>query len=357
MAERLLNVENLCVTFETKQGTVRAVRDVNFHVEKGEILGFVGESGSGKSVSVMSCLGLIAKNGRVEKGSIDFCGRELSPAGLKSRKEKQQHENMLRGIRGNEISMIFQDPMTYMNPVLTVGTQVTEGIIAHTKCSKKEAWERGVELLKLVGIPSPDQRMKQYPYEFSGGMRQRIIIAIALACNPKLLIADEPTTALDVTVQAQILDLIRKRARTDGTSVIMITHDLGVVASLCDRISILYGGKIVETGTTDEIFYETKHLYTRGLLGSISRRQVQSDGSFSRSTLTSIPGTPPDLLRINSGCPFASRCPNAMKICRDYLPAQTRFSDSHTASCWLYCKEQAREIVEEQDRMRGDSNV
>ncbi|MGN0801009.1 MAG: ABC transporter ATP-binding protein [Candidatus Faecivicinus sp.] len=354
MAERLLDVKNLSVSFNTRQGVVRAVRDVSFHVDRGEILGFVGESGSGKSVSVMSCLGLIAKNGRVDGGSIRFGERELSPAGKTSRSDRKQHEAMLRGIRGNEISMIFQDPMTYMNPVLTVGTQVTEGIVEHTKCTKREAWQRGTELLRLVGIPSPERRMKQYPYEFSGGMRQRIIIAIALACNPKLLIADEPTTALDVTVQAQILELIRKRAREDGTSVIMITHDLGVVASLCDRISILYGGKIVETGTTDEIFYETKHPYTEGLLNSISRRQTQPDGTFARRALTSIPGTPPDLLRINSGCPFASRCDRAMKICRDYLPAATQFSESHTACCWLHCREQAQAIVEEQDRRRGE---
>lgn len=261
---------------------------------------------------------------------------------------------MLRGIRGNEISMIFQDPMTYMNPVLTVGTQVTEGIMAHERCSRHDAWQRGVELLKMVGIPSPDRRMKQYPYEFSGGMRQRIIIAIALACNPKLLIADEPTTALDVTVQAQILELIRHRAREDGTSVIMITHDLGVVASLCDRIAILYGGKIVETGTTDEIFYETRHPYTQGLLNSIARRQAHAEGTYVREPFQSIPGTPPDLLRINEGCPFVSRCPDAMKICKDYLPATSAFSPSHSACCWKYCKEQACAIVQEQDRRRGE---
>ena len=361
MAERLLDVKDLCVSFDTRQGRVRAVRDVSFHVDRGEILGFVGESGSGKSVSVMSCLGLIARNGRVERGSIAFEGKELSPAGLSTRAEQRQHENMLRGIRGNRISMIFQDPMTYMNPVLTIGTQLTEGMIEHTKCSRQEAWKRGIELLRLVGIPSPEQRMKQYPYEFSGGMRQRIIIATALACNPELLIADEPTTALDVTVQAQILELIRRRAREDGTSVIMITHDLGVVASLCDRICILYGGRIVESGSTDEIFYEAKHPYTRGLLGSIARRQPREDGSFARSELSSIPGSPPDLLHINAGCPFASRCPEAMKICRDYLPAETAFSPSHCAGCWLYCRDQAREIVARQDamqqEMRGDAHV
>lgn len=356
MAERLLEVSDLSVAFDTPQGVVRAARSVSFHVDRGEILGFVGESGSGKSVSVMSCLGLIAKNGRIEHGSIRFEGRELSPVGKTTRAARRQHEAMLRGIRGNEIGMIFQDPMTYMNPVLTVGTQVTEGILAHTGCSRREAWARGTELLRLVGIPSPERRMKQYPFAFSGGMRQRIIIAIALACSPKLLIADEPTTALDVTVQAQILELIRGRAREDGTSVIMITHDLGVVASLCDRIAILYGGRIVETGTTDEIFYETKHPYTKGLMNSISRRRPQPDGTFSRSALTSIPGTPPDLIRINSGCPFAGRCPEAMKICRDYMPATTTYSPTHTAACWLYGREEAQAIVKAQDEMRGEGH-
>ncbi|MGN0745934.1 MAG: ABC transporter ATP-binding protein, partial [Aristaeellaceae bacterium] len=245
-------------------------------------------------------------------------------------------------------------PMTYMNPVLTIGTQVTEGIMAHGKCSRREAWQKGVELLRTVGIPSPEKRMKQYPYEFSGGMRQRIIIAMALSCHPRLLIADEPTTALDVTVQAQILALIRNRAREEGTSVIMITHDLGVVASLCDRIAILYGGKIVETGTTDEIFYAPKHPYTKGLLGSIARRQARPDGSFTREPIQSIPGTPPDLLRINTGCPFVSRCPDAMRICKDYLPAMADFTPSHAACCWAYCREQAQTLVEEQDRKRGE---
>ena len=356
MAEKLLDVQNLCVSFDTRQGIVRAVRDVSFHVEKGEILGFVGESGSGKSASVMSCLGLMARNGRVENGSIRFEDRELSPVGLKTRSERKRHEAMLQDIRGNEISMIFQDPMTYMNPVLTIGTQVTEGILAHTQCSRRQATQKGIELLRMVGISSPEHRMKQYPYEFSGGMRQRIIIAIALACSPKLLIADEPTTALDVTVQAQILELIRQRARQEGTSVIMITHDLGVVASLCDRIAILYGGKIVETGTTDEIFYETKHPYTLGLLGSIARRQAQRDGTFIREEIHSIPGTPPDLLKINAGCPFVNRCPEAMRICKDYLPATVDFSHSHSACCWKFCREQAAALVAEQDRKRGEAN-
>ena len=345
---RVLDVENLQVSFHTYAGEVKAVRGVSFHVDKGETLAFVGESGCGKTATAKAIMRLWKPPfSEIKKDStILFNGENVL----------DMDKKRLQSLRGNEISMIFQDPMTYMNPVLTVGTQVTEGIVAHERCSKRDAWQRGVELLRLVGIPSPEKRMKQYPYEFSGGMRQRIIIAIALACNPKLLIADEPTTALDVTVQAQILELIRKRARQDGTSVIMITHDLGVVASLCDRISILYGGRIVETGTTDEIFYETKHPYTKGLLNSISRRRALPDGTFARGELASIPGTPPDLLHINAGCPFASRCDAAMKICRDYLPATTSFSPSHSACCWLYCREQAQSIVEKQDRERGEAH-
>ena len=349
MDNRLLDVSGLCVDFSTDQGTVHAVRDVSFHVDRGEVLGIVGESGSGKSISVLSCMGLIAANGTIKQGSIRFDGRELSPAGLRTRRERRQHEEMLGRIRGSEIGMIFQDPMTFLNPVLTVGTQLTEGIRAHMKCSAAEAREKAIGLLTQVGIPSPERRLKQYPYEFSGGMRQRIIIAIALACDPKLIIADEPTTALDVTVQAQILELIRERAEANGTSVVMITHDLGVVASLCSRIMILYGGKVAEEGTADEIFYQAKHPYTQGLLGSIARR-----GEGGREPLTSIPGTPPDLIHINSGCPFMTRCGSAMKICKDYLPCETRFSETHTASCWLYCKEKARELVAAQDAKRGE---
>lgn len=347
MEEKLLDVKNLQVEFETKQGTVHAVRDVSFYVKKGEVLGIVGESGSGKSISVMSCMGLLAKNGKVVSGDILFDGENISSAGLQTKKEKKQYESRMNALRGNEISMIFQDPMTFLNPVLKIGTQVTEGILAHTGCSRAEAWQKGIELLKLVGIPAAEKRMHQYPYEFSGGMRQRIIIAIALSCNPKLLIADEPTTALDVTVQAQILELIKERTEERGTAVIMITHDLGVVASMCQRIVILYGGKIVEEGTTDEIFYEARHPYTKGLLGSVARR---GEDTAKGQPLASIPGSPPDLLKINSGCPFVNRCECAMKICKDYLPARTAESDTHAYSCWLFCKEQAAEIVAEQDR-------
>ncbi|MBQ9662296.1 MAG: ABC transporter ATP-binding protein [Oscillospiraceae bacterium] len=355
MSERLLDIRGLSVSFDTPQGTVRALRDVNLHVNRGEILGLVGESGSGKSVTMLSCLGLLARNGRIDSGSILFEGQELSAAGLSSRAELRTHENMLRGIRGNRIGMIFQDPMTYMNPVLSIGTQLTEGLVAHGKCSRQEAWQKGTELLRKVGISNPERRMRQYPYEFSGGQRQRMIIAAALACEPQLLIADEPTTALDVTVQAQILDLIRGLARENGTAVILITHDLGVVASLCDRITVLYGGKVCETGTSDEIFYETKHPYTEGLLQSVARRDSTGGGS-ARGTLVSIPGSPPDLLRIRDGCPFAARCEAAMKICRDYVPAVTDFGPQHTAACWLYCKERAGELVAAQDRERGEQN-
>lgn len=355
MSERLLEVRDLRVSFATRQGTVRAVRGVSFHVGAGEILGFVGESGSGKSVSVLSCMGLLARNGRIDGGSILFEGKELSPVFLTTREQQQQRENELRRLRGGRIGMIFQDPMTYINPVLTIGTQLTEGMRAHKSLSRKEARARAVELMRLVEIPDPERRMRQYPYEFSGGMRQRILIAAALSCDPKLLIADEPTTALDVTVQAQILDLIRRRAREAGTAVILITHDLGVVASLCDRIAILYGGKIAETGTTDDIFYRAKHPYTRGLLLSVAARRADSAGAG--GYLPSISGSPPDLLRINSGCPFAARCDSAMKICRDYMPVRRTFGKGHSASCWLYCRDSAAEIAAVQDRKRGDARV
>lgn len=347
MGERLLTIRDLNIEFDTPQGVVKAVRDVNFHVDKGEILGIVGESGSGKTVSVMSCIGLLADNERTVRGEILFDGQDLSFAGIRTEKERKRHEQFLNTIRGNRISMIFQDPMTYLNPVLTIGTQMIEGIMTHEKCSKKEAWAKSVELLEKVGIPGAEKRMRQYPYEFSGGQRQRIVIAMALSCSPELLIADEPTTALDVTVQAQILELIRQRAKADRTSVIIITHDLGVVASLCERIVIMYGGKVAEEGLAEEIFYEAGHPYTQGLLGSVVKRRKAGDR---REPLESIPGTPPDLLKINRGCPFMSRCPKAMKICKDYIPAVTKISQTHSLSCWLYCKEQARELVERQDR-------
>lgn len=346
----LLKVENLTVDFSTKQGTVHAVRGVSFQVNTREIIGIVGESGSGKSVSMLAVMNLLAGNGQIVRGSIRFDGQELSAAGKKTKAEKRTHEKMMRDIRGREIGMVFQDPMTYLNPVLKIGTQMTEGIRKHMKCSRTEAHQRAVKLLEQVGIPSPEQRLKQYPYEFSGGMRQRIIIAAALACEPKLLIADEPTTALDVTVQAQILKLIEQSVKGMGVSALVITHDLGVVAELCDKIIIMYGGEIVEQGTVKEIFNETKHPYTKGLLESIEKVEGE------RTPLHYIPGTPPNLLLMNHGCTFCNRCDKAMKICREYKPAVTVFSEEHSCSCWLYCRDNAQQLVEEQEKERRDSH-
>ncbi len=336
----LLEIKGLTTEFKTDGGTVKAVRGVDYHVEAGEILGIVGESGSGKSQGMLSLMGLLAGNGKVTSGSMIFDGRDLSPNHYNTRAEKKQYEKMLQEIRGNEISMIFQDPMSYLNPIVTIEKQITEGILYHTKSTKKEARARAIELMKMVGIPSPEMRLKQYPFEFSGGMRQRIIIAIALANNPKLLICDEPTTALDVTVQAQILELIKELTQKAGTGVIMITHDLGVVASLCDRISIMYGGNIMEEGTVNEIFYEAKHPYTKGLLNSIANSNVDN-----KEPLKPIPGTPPDLIKLGNECPFAPRCSEAMEICTKYSPLSTEFSKTHKCKCWLHCAERYEEVI------------
>ena len=340
----LLEIKNLTTEFKTAQGVVRALRNVNYSLEEGEILGIVGESGSGKSVGMLTLMGLLADNGTVVSGSIKFNGEEISPVSEKYKNDKKAYQKRMQELRGKDIAMIFQDPMTFLNQLLKVGTQITEQIIKHEKCTKKEAYERAIELMKKVGIPAPEKRIEQYPFEFSGGMRQRIIIAIALSCNPKLIIADEPTTALDVTVQSQILEMMQEIAKETGTAVILITHDLGVVATMCQKINIMYGGQIVEHGTTDEIFYNPKHPYTEGLLRSIG---THSEGG--RQSLVPIPGTPPDLLKINSGCAFMPRCSEAMQICKDYRPACTDFSDSQFCYCWKYCKEKADEIVKTQD--------
>jgi oligopeptide transport system ATP-binding protein len=339
----LLEIKDLQVEFTTKQGTVQALRSVNLTVGEGEILGLVGESGSGKSVAMLAAMNLLASNGRVTGGSILFDGKELSPAGLKTRAEKAAHEKMMSTVRGAGIGMIFQDPMTYLNPVLRIETQMTEGLIRHTKCSRGEARDRALELLRKVGIPNPDSRLAQYPYELSGGMRQRVIIASALACGPKLLIADEPTTALDVTVQMQILELIQSAAREQGTSVIVITHDLGVVSELCSRIDILYAGQVVEEGTAIEIFDSPKHPYTKGLLASAGSAAARTP----RGALPSIPGTPPNLLTLKSGCAFAPRCPEAMRICEFYAPVPTAFTQTHSCACWQFCRDQAGRIASE----------
>ena len=324
----MLEVNHLTTEFTTENGIVRAVRDVSLHVEKGEVLGIVGESGSGKSQTMFSVMGLLARNGKVSEGSIKIDGEEISPAVITDSKE---YESKMDRIRGNDMAMIFQDPMTFLNPVLRIQTQLIEPIINHNPgISKKEAIERAIELMRKVGIPSPETRIRQYPFQFSGGMRQRIIIAIALACDPKLIIADEPTTALDVTIQAQVLELISNLKDEIDSSIIMITHDLGVVASICDRIAIMYGGKIVEQGTTDEIFYDSKHPYTKGLLSCISNPE-----ELERKELHPIPGSPPDLLNIADNCPFADRCENAMKVCKMAMPEMKQFSDTHICSCWL----------------------
>ncbi len=336
----LLEIKGLTTEFKTEQGIVKAVRGVDYRVDKGEVLGIVGESGSGKSVGMLSLMGLLASNGKVTKGQILFDGKDISPVKFQTKPEKKEYERMMRRMCGNEISMIFQDPMSYLNPIVTIEKQMTEGILYHTKCSRKEARRRTVELMKMVGIPAAESRLKQYPFEFSGGMRQRIIIAIALACNPELLIADEPTTALDVTIQAQILDLLKNITQKTGAGVIIITHDLGVVASLCDRISIMYGGGIMEEGTTNEIFYESKHPYTKGLLNSIANSQVDH-----REPLKPIPGTPPDLIKLGDVCPFAPRCSEAMNICTKYNPLKTQFSQTHYCNCWLHCRDKYKEVV------------
>ena len=322
------DIERLSAEFTTEEGLVRAVRDVSLHVEKGEVLGIVGESGSGKSQTMFSVMGLLAQNGKITNGSIQIDGEEISPAVIT---EKKEYEAKMDRIRGNDMAMIFQDPMTFLNPVLRIQTQLIEPIINHNPgISKKEAIDRAIELMRKVGIPSPETRIRQYPFQFSGGMRQRIIIAIALACDPKIIIADEPTTALDVTIQAQVLELISNLKEEIDSSIIMITHDLGVVASICDRIAIMYGGKIVEEGTTDEIFYEPKHPYTKGLLSCISNPE-----ELERKELHPIPGSPPDLLNIENNCPFADRCEHAMKVCKMAMPQAEKFSETHFCSCWL----------------------
>lgn len=325
----LLEVNHLSTDFHTDQGMVKAVRDVSFHVEQGEVLGIVGESGSGKSVTMYTVMGLLADNGEITGGSVKFDGNEICRTAYSSRKE---YEKAMSSIRGNTMAMIFQDPMTFLNPVLKIETQLVEPLMNHDKTiTKKQAREKALELMRQVGIPSPEKRIRQYPFEFSGGMRQRIVIAIALARHPKLIIADEPTTALDVTIQAQVLELIDSIRTEENSAVLMITHDLGVVAKMCDRINIMYGGKVVESGTDEEIFYDPKHPYTVGLLNCVSNAEDDDD-----KPLTPIPGSPPDLLDPPKGCPFMDRCEKAMRVCKDYMPEVTEFSDTHWCSCWLH---------------------
>lgn len=319
--ERILDVKDLHVSFHTYAGEVKAVRGVNFHVNRGEAVAIVGESGCGKSVTAQTLMKLIPMPpGDIKKGEILFNGEDIVK---KSNKE-------MEGIRGKEIGMIFQDPMTSLNPTMTIGSQITEGLVKHQNMSRTAARDRAIELLTMVGIPQPEKRIEQYPHEFSGGMRQRAMIAIALACSPKLLIADEPTTALDVTIQAQILDLMKDLQKKTGTSIILITHDLGVVAEMCDRVIVMYAGKVIETGTVDDIFYNPKHPYTKGLLRSVPRLDLNRD-----EPLTPIFGTPPDLLRPPVGCGFTARCESAMRVCQEIDPDLTEVSTSQRAACWL----------------------
>lgn len=325
MSEYLVDINHEKLSFFTPAGEVKALNDVSIHVKQGEVLGIVGESGSGKSVTAYSLMGLTAYPGKLIGGTLEFNGHEIH----------NMSEKEFRKIRGNEISIIFQDPMTSLNPVYSIGNQIEEVILLHTKKNKKEAHERAKELLTLVGINEPEKRLKQYPHELSGGMRQRVMIAIALACEPKLLIADEPTTALDVTIQAQILELMMDLKNKLGMSIIMITHDLGIVASMCEKIAVMYGGRIVEYGTTDEIFYEPKHEYTKGLLRSIPRLDAKE-----HEKLVPIEGTPIDLLNPPKGCPFAPRCNQCMKICLKEMPPVSTFGDVHYTQCWMNQKAQ-----------------
>ncbi|QGH35625.1 ATP-binding cassette domain-containing protein [Gracilibacillus salitolerans] len=316
----ILDVRNLHVSFDTYGGTVQAVRGVNFALKKGETLAIVGESGSGKSVTTKALMGLVAKPaGHIPEGEILFDGKDLTKL---SNKEMQK-------IRGKDMSMIFQDPMTSLNPTMKIGKQIMEGLILHQKLSKAAARKRAIELLELVGIPDPSKRINQYPHQFSGGMRQRVVIAIALACNPQVLIADEPTTALDVTIQAQILELMKDIQKKMDTSIIFITHDLGVVANVADRVAVMYAGKIVEIGTVDDIFYNPKHPYTWGLLGSMPT--VDSD----EEKLIAIPGTPPDLMNPPKGDAFAARNEYALQIDLEEEPPLFKVSDTHYAATWL----------------------
>ncbi|TKD71896.1 ABC transporter ATP-binding protein [Pseudalkalibacillus hwajinpoensis] len=318
--EKILEVNDLHVSFDTFAGEVKAVRGVNFHLNKGETLAIVGESGSGKSVTSKAVMGLIPNPpGRIKQGEIKFGDRDLA----------QLPEKEMQKIRGSEISMIFQDPMTSLNPTMTIGKQIMEGLIKHQNMSNSEAKERAIELLKLVGIPNAEGRVTEYPHQFSGGMRQRVVIAIALACNPRVLIADEPTTALDVTIQAQILELLNDLQEKMGTSIIFITHDLGVVANIADRVAVMYAGKIVETGTVDEIFYNPQHPYTWGLLGSMPSLDSTDE------ELIAIPGSPPDLLDPPKGDAFAPRNPYAMQIDTEMEPPLFKVSDTHYAATWL----------------------
>lgn len=322
MSENILSVQNLHTSFHTDKGEVKAVNGVTFNLEKGKILGIVGESGSGKSVTAYSIMRILEKNGRITEGKILYKGQDIA----------EFSEKQMREFRGKCCSIIFQDPMTSLNPVFTVGNQLREAIELHTDRKGKEAEARAIEMLTLVGVNEPEKRVKQYPYELSGGMRQRVMIAMALACEPDILIADEPTTALDVTIQAQILELMQSLQKKLGMAIIMVTHDLGVIADMCDEIIVMYGGRVCERGTAEDIFYRPHHEYTKGLLRSIPN--VDRIGE----KLIPIPGTPINLLNMPKGCAFCPRCEEAMKICIEEQPPEMQMPDGHFVSCWLNVK-------------------
>ncbi|MDD4364425.1 MAG: ABC transporter ATP-binding protein [Synergistales bacterium] len=321
-APELLRLEGLSTSFFTHVGEVKALRGIDFALHEGEAFGIVGESGSGKSVTALSIMGLLPHPGRVTEGKVLFRGENL--LGWSERK--------MRCLRGDDLAMIFQDPMTSLNPVFTVGDQIVEVLRLHRKISKKEAWERAVEGLRLVGIPSPERRARQYPHQFSGGMRQRAMIAMSLACEPSLLIADEPTTALDVTIQAQMLDLMNAMRSSIGTAVILITHDLGVVSEVCARILVMYGGQVMEEASAQDLFDEPLHPYTMGLLRALPGYGIRRRGQ----RLVPIPGSPPDLLRPPRGCPFVERCPRALRICRERPPRLYGLPKGRRSACWLH---------------------
>lgn len=337
--DRILDVKNLNVSFHTYAGEVKAVRGVNFHLDRGETLALVGESGCGKTVTAKSLMRLNPEPpGEIKEGSsIKYEGEEV----LKMSKDR------LKKLRGAEISMVFQDPMTSLNPTMKIGNQIAESLKIHSKLNKKDALDRAVQMLEMVNIPEPKERINDYPHQFSGGMRQRVMIAIALACNPKILIADEPTTALDVTIQAQILELLKDLQNTMDTAIILVTHDLGVVANFADRINVMYAGQVIEQGTTREIFYEGEHPYTWALLSSVPRLHIES-----KKELYSLRGTPPDLLLPLNGCPFASRCKYCMQICKEEMPPKTVISETHSLECWL--KHPSAPKIEKPDLIRRD---
>ena len=326
----LLSVKDLHTSFTTDHGDVQAVNGVSFNLDAGKVLGIVGESGSGKSVTAYSIMQILADNGRITSGEILYKGEDIS----------RWSESKMQDFRGKCCSIIFQDPMTSLNPVFTIGSQIAEAVLLHTKSSKREAMEKALEMLKLVGINEPEKRLRQYPYELSGGMRQRVMIAMALACEPDVLIADEPTTALDVTIQAQILELMQSLQKKLGMAIIMVTHDLGVIAEMCDEIVVMYGGRFCERGTADEIFYNPRHEYTRGLLRSIPNITNMKE------RLVPISGTPINMLNMPKGCAFCARCDKAMKICLEQVPEERIINEYHRASCWINTRDNIGTVEE-----------